>query len=85
MFSGYAFFYHFVDCSPVLADYFYPGKFSHHGEVDSAETHAGYEDVDAVAKRLVFHRFDGFGYCFRAVGVVPSVADFGVSFVDGHP
>ena len=66
------------------ADHFQPRKFSHHGEIDSAEAEARQQDVDAVSERLIVQRVDGFGDRFRTVGVGPSVFHFGVSFFDGH-
>ena len=53
-------------------------------EVDSPETHASDEDVDAIAQRLVLERTDGVGHGFRAVGMVPAMLHFRVRFLDGH-
>src|SRR5256712_7580593 len=68
----------------IWRDYFQPRQFSHHREIDAAETEASEEDVDAVTERLVIERLDRLCQCFGAVGVGPTVFHFGVSFSDAH-
>src|SRR5467141_4895665 len=42
----------------ILIDQFQPGQRTHLGEINSPETHAGDENVYAIAQRLVFERID---------------------------
>src|SRR5579871_257883 len=78
------FLYQFKDCSPILHYYLHPCLRSHLREIDSAETEACNEDVDAVAHRFVIGGVDGVCDGFRGVSVVPSVLHLGMSFFDSH-
>ena len=51
----------FEDGLTVFRDYFPPGEAAQHGEIDSAETEARDQDVNAIAKRLIIQRIHGLG------------------------
>src|SRR5256885_12295234 len=82
--GGEAFACETVNCAFVLVDDFEPGERAHLREIDSAETHARDEDVDAVAERLILERADGVGDGFGIVRKRPAAFHFGVGFGDGH-
>src|SRR5712692_288014 len=79
-----SFSYEAEDGVSILINQFQPGQRTHLGKIDSAETHAGNENVDPVAQRLVLERIDSLRHGFWAVGVSPPLSHFGMSFLNGH-
>src|SRR5438270_8462608 len=69
----------------VLRHDFEPGEPTHHWKINSAETHAGKKNVDAIAERLVIERLDRVRNGFGAIRVAPTVIHFFMRFFDRHP
>src|SRR5437588_3738727 len=69
----HGFFYQLENNAPVLRDHLHPRELAHHGEINSAETQARDQNVDAVPHRLIVQRIDGVGHGFRTIGLCPSV------------
>src|SRR5258708_39973502 len=54
------------------------------GKIDSAETHAGNENVNPIAQWVVLERIDSLSHGFGTVGLSPPRSHFSMSFLNGH-
>src|SRR5271168_2149683 len=68
----------------IVQDRFCPRPNTHLREVNSAETQACDEDVDAISQGLVIERIDRMFNGLWAIRICPSDAHLGMGFVDGH-